>query len=153
LLAGEAAGGVSRPTLVLYPMKCPNRAAERRPEVIQVLRQAGYDRVIDMSGHEKRDKSYFEGTGGKGLCICMECCVRRLRCDTGTAQCADERELAHARDITALFPMSGSWVLPSTHGSDEDGGTCCDACSITIMWVNTSAFFPSSALVTAPTPN
>jgi hypothetical protein len=83
LLAGEAAGGVSRPTLVLYPMKCPNRAAERRPEVIQVLRQAGYDRVIDMSGHEKRDKSYFEGTGGKGLCICIGCGVRWLRCDRG----------------------------------------------------------------------
>jgi hypothetical protein len=45
-------------------MKCPNRAAERRPEVISVLRQAGYERVIDMSGHEKRDKAYFEGTGG-----------------------------------------------------------------------------------------
>ncbi|WIA32530.1 hypothetical protein OEZ86_003343 [Tetradesmus obliquus] len=60
--AGEAAGGVSRPTLVLYPMKCPNRAAERRPEIIQVLRQAGYERVLDMSGHEKRDKAYFEGT-------------------------------------------------------------------------------------------
>ncbi|WIA12391.1 hypothetical protein OEZ85_012437 [Tetradesmus obliquus] len=61
--AGEAAGSVSRPTLVLYPMKCPNRAAERRPEIIQVLRQAGYERVLDMSGHEKRDKAYFEGTG------------------------------------------------------------------------------------------
>jgi hypothetical protein len=66
--SGEAAGGVSRPTLVLYPMKCPNRAAERRPEVIQVLRQAGYERVIDMSGHEKRDKAYFEGTGGAWFC-------------------------------------------------------------------------------------
>uniref|UniRef100_A0A383VAN1 Amidinotransferase n=1 Tax=Tetradesmus obliquus TaxID=3088 RepID=A0A383VAN1_TETOB len=61
--AVEAAGGVSRPTQVLYPMKCPNRAAERRPEIIQVLRQAGYERVLDMSGHEKRDKAYFEGTG------------------------------------------------------------------------------------------
>ncbi|KAF6262117.1 Amidinotransferase-domain-containing protein [Scenedesmus sp. NREL 46B-D3] len=61
--AGEAAGGVSRPTLVLYPMKCPNRAAERRPEVIQVLRQAGYERVVDMTGHESHDQAYFEGTG------------------------------------------------------------------------------------------
>jgi hypothetical protein len=32
----EAAGGVGARTLVLYPMKCPNRAAERRPEIIQV---------------------------------------------------------------------------------------------------------------------
>ncbi|KAF6262116.1 Amidinotransferase [Scenedesmus sp. NREL 46B-D3] len=61
--AGEAAGGVSRPTLVLYPMKCPNRAAERRPEVIQVLRQAGYERVVDLTGHESHDQAYFEGTG------------------------------------------------------------------------------------------
>jgi hypothetical protein len=60
---GEAAGGVTRPTLVLYPMKCPNRAAERRPEIISVLRQSGYERVIDMTGHEKHDKAYFEGTG------------------------------------------------------------------------------------------
>lgn len=64
--AGEAAVGVSRPTLVLYPMKCPNRAAERRTEVIQVLKQAGYPRVVDMSGHEKHDKAYFEGTGALG---------------------------------------------------------------------------------------
>jgi hypothetical protein len=34
--ADEAAGGVGARTLVLYPMKCPNRAAERRPEIIQV---------------------------------------------------------------------------------------------------------------------
>jgi hypothetical protein len=47
-------------------MKCPNRAAERRPEIISVLRQAGYERVLDMTGHEKRDKAYFEGTGEGG---------------------------------------------------------------------------------------
>jgi hypothetical protein len=61
--ADEAAGGVGARTLVLYPMKCPNRAAERRPEIIQVLRSSGYKRVIDMSGHERRDQKYFEGTG------------------------------------------------------------------------------------------
>jgi hypothetical protein len=47
-------------------MKCPNRAAERRPEIISVLRQAGYEHVLDMTGHEKRDKAYFEGTGEAG---------------------------------------------------------------------------------------
>jgi hypothetical protein len=36
--AGEAAGGVRGRSLVLYPMKCPNRAAERRPEIVQVWR-------------------------------------------------------------------------------------------------------------------
>lgn len=34
--AGEAAGGVPTGTLVLYPMKCPNRAAERRQDIIKV---------------------------------------------------------------------------------------------------------------------
>jgi hypothetical protein len=62
--AGEASGGVEQKTLVLYPMKCPNRAAERRPEIIQFLRQQGYGRVIDMTGHEQQDQqAYFEGTG------------------------------------------------------------------------------------------
>eukprot|EP00878_Enallax_costatus_P019111 GHUV01020151.1.p1 GENE.GHUV01020151.1~~GHUV01020151.1.p1 ORF type:complete len:315 (+),score=100.35 GHUV01020151.1:472-1416(+) len=61
--SGEASGGVNQKTLVLYPMKCPNRAAERRPEIVQVLRQQGYGRVVDMTSHEKHDKAYFEGTG------------------------------------------------------------------------------------------
>ncbi|KAF8071339.1 hypothetical protein HT031_001423 [Scenedesmus sp. PABB004] len=61
--AGEAAGGVRGRTLVLYPMKCPNRAAERRAEVVGVLRQGGYDRVVDMTAHERRDGTFFEGTG------------------------------------------------------------------------------------------
>jgi len=50
--AGEAAGGVVEGTLVLYPMKCPNRAAERRPEVIEVLKRRGYTRVVDLSSGE-----------------------------------------------------------------------------------------------------
>lgn len=61
--ADEAVGGVGARTLVLYPMKCPNRAAERRPEIIQVLRGMGYSRVVDMTGHERYDRKYFEGTG------------------------------------------------------------------------------------------
>lgn len=40
--ADEAAGGVGARTLVLYPMKCPNRAAERRPEIIQVCPACWY---------------------------------------------------------------------------------------------------------------
>lgn len=60
--AGEAAGGVAQRTMVLYPMKCPNRAAERRDDIIQVLRAKGYNAVYDMTGHEA-GKKYFEGTG------------------------------------------------------------------------------------------
>jgi hypothetical protein len=42
---GAAAAGGGR-TLVLYPMKCPNRAAERRPDVIAAVQAAHgpYDR-------------------------------------------------------------------------------------------------------------
>lgn len=35
--------------------------------LLQVLRSSGYGRVIDMTGHERRDQTYFEGTGGCGL--------------------------------------------------------------------------------------
>lgn len=58
---GEAAGGVANPTMVLYPMKAPNRQAERRPLVQEVLR-SNYSNLYDMTAHEK-DGKYFEGTG------------------------------------------------------------------------------------------
>jgi len=32
--------------------------------VWQVLRGMGYSRVVDMTGHERYDRKYFEGTGG-----------------------------------------------------------------------------------------
>ncbi|GAX75298.1 hypothetical protein CEUSTIGMA_g2743.t1 [Chlamydomonas eustigma] len=60
--AGEAAGGVKESTLVLYPMKHPNRSAERRRDIIEVLKQRGYAKVFDMSKEESNQK-YFEGTG------------------------------------------------------------------------------------------
>ena len=54
------------PTWVLYPMKCPNRAAERRPELVEFLRaRAQTDvegKLVDMTQLEKEGK-YFEGTG------------------------------------------------------------------------------------------
>jgi hypothetical protein len=60
--AGEGAGGVGASTLVYYPMKCPNRQAERRPDIKGVLAHLGYDRVVDLSGEEAGGR-YFEGTG------------------------------------------------------------------------------------------
>lgn len=57
--AGECPNGS---TLVYYPMKCPNRQAERRDDIMGVLSHMGYDRLVDMSSEEKNDK-YFEGTG------------------------------------------------------------------------------------------
>ncbi|KXZ48175.1 hypothetical protein GPECTOR_30g271 [Gonium pectorale] len=47
---GEAAGGVAEPTLVYYPMKCPNRAAERREDIIKNAFQTHYP-TLDTLGH------------------------------------------------------------------------------------------------------
>lgn len=60
--ANEAAGGCAASTLVYYPMKCPNRQAERREDIQAVLNKMGYDRVVDLTGEEANQK-YFEGTG------------------------------------------------------------------------------------------
>lgn len=68
--AGEG-GGPGAPrgrSLVLYPMKCPNRAAERRPDIIGALHQmagpGGYSQVVDLTGAERAEAPhYFEGTG------------------------------------------------------------------------------------------
>ena len=72
--AAREGGGPNAPserTLVLYPMKCPNRAAERRADVIGAVQAAHgpYARVLDMSAAEKAGggpdgaPQYFEGTG------------------------------------------------------------------------------------------
>lgn len=55
-------------SMVLYPMKCPNRAAERRPDVIGAIQALqGYDRVVDMTPAEKAAApQFFEGTGEAG---------------------------------------------------------------------------------------
>ena len=39
-----------------------DRAAERREDMVGVLRSKGYTRVVDLSGEEARGR-YFEGTG------------------------------------------------------------------------------------------
>jgi hypothetical protein len=40
------------------------------------MRSFGYKRVIDMSGHERRDQKYFEGTGEGAACaeVCETHC-------------------------------------------------------------------------------
>lgn len=51
--------------LVLYPMKCPNRAAERRPELVAWLRSLpGAERELDLTPAEQAAPSTaLEGTG------------------------------------------------------------------------------------------
>jgi hypothetical protein len=61
--AGEAHGCTAERSMVLYPMKCPNRAAERRHDLIDLIRARGYGKFVDFSGLETTEKKYFEGTG------------------------------------------------------------------------------------------
>ncbi len=52
-------------TVILYPMLAPNRRAERRPEIIDIVqRQLGFQcrHLIDLSAHEHEER-YLEGTG------------------------------------------------------------------------------------------
>ncbi len=51
--------------MVLYPMLAPNRQAERRKDIIDVLRRT-YKDVQDFSPHEKHDKA-LESTGA--MCL------------------------------------------------------------------------------------
>ncbi len=75
--AGEGGGGggrgVAGPTLVYYPLKCPNRAAERRVDARAVLeaRLGSGGRLVDLSPAEggalpapfPPAPAFFEGTG------------------------------------------------------------------------------------------
>ena len=49
------------PTLVLYPLLAENRRAERRPDLVELLRPA-YPRVLDFSANERRGR-FLESTG------------------------------------------------------------------------------------------
>lgn len=50
-------------TLVLYPMKAPNRRLERRADIAeQVGRYTPVERVIDLTAHEQEGR-FLEGTG------------------------------------------------------------------------------------------
>ncbi|KIY97987.1 hypothetical protein MNEG_9977 [Monoraphidium neglectum] len=62
---GGGAGASAERTMVLYPMKCPNRAAERRPDIIAALdKLQGYGRLVDLTGAEREEQQRsFEGTG------------------------------------------------------------------------------------------
>ena len=58
-------------TAVLYPMMAPSRRAERRPELIERLRDSGFRvaRTLDLSGWESRGE-FLEGTGSLVLDRC-----------------------------------------------------------------------------------
>jgi hypothetical protein len=53
---------VGERTLVLYPMKSPNRRAERRSDIVDWLKRLHFKRVLDLTSFESRGL-YLEGTG------------------------------------------------------------------------------------------
>lgn len=54
-------GTFSDDTLLLYPMRAPSRRRERRPELVETLRER-YGTVIDLTDAEGSDR-FLEGTG------------------------------------------------------------------------------------------
>ncbi|KCV67930.1 hypothetical protein H696_05656 [Fonticula alba] len=61
--AGATSDSVGNSKLkVLYPMKCENRRRERRPDLVALLSNLGYQETIDMSAPETAGQA-LEGTG------------------------------------------------------------------------------------------
>jgi hypothetical protein len=69
---GEADGGVKEDTLVYYPLKCPNRQAERRDDAMRLLEArllgggggaggGGGGRVVDLSPAERGEAPVLSG--------------------------------------------------------------------------------------------
>ena len=98
---------LSRGALALYPMKCPNRAAERRPELVAWLRALPCARrFLDLTAAEHATPpAALEGTGSLVFdhVLGVAYATRSERCDLVLAQRAKEflgfQEL-HAFDAT-----------------------------------------------------
>ena len=62
--AGEAGGNVEENTLVYYPLKCPNRQAERREDAMRLLEARLGDRggkIVDLSPAERGEAPVLSG--------------------------------------------------------------------------------------------
>ena len=66
--AGEAGGGVKEPTLVYYPLKCPNRQAERREDAMRLLEarlgfgnSSSESKIVDLSPAERGEAPVLSG--------------------------------------------------------------------------------------------
>ena len=98
---------LSHGALALYPMRCPNRAAERRPELVAWLRaQPCARRELDLTDAERATPpAALEGTGSLVLdhVLAVAYMARSERSDAALAQRAADflgfREL-HAFDAT-----------------------------------------------------
>ncbi|MCC5877104.1 MAG: amidinotransferase, partial [Candidatus Sumerlaeia bacterium] len=95
------------PTLVLYPLKAPNRRVERRPELVNGLLRRMYPRVINMSHHEERDR-FLESTGS----LCMHDAHR-------TVYAAISRRTDP--DLAAAWAEKMGYRLVAFHATDANG--------------------------------
>lgn len=124
--AGEGLGGVTDSTLVLYPMKCPNRAAERRPEMIEMLR-GRCGRVLDLSV-EEQNKKYFEGTGkhrGLGNSYRFWSFCRGVsNCELGT----------HLMSVFSFLSSASVWAM--IQPIDPPTQRNCDCCLAHLRWID-----------------
>lgn len=59
------AGKTGRRQMILYPMLADNRRTERRPELLDMLRQS-YDVLLDLAAHENQGR-FLESTGSLAM--------------------------------------------------------------------------------------
>jgi N,N dimethylarginine dimethylhydrolase, eukaryotic len=99
--AGEALGGVQSDTLVLYPMKCPNRCAWARG--------AGGGRRLWLGWHGGQRQRSVLGAPGPN---CHAALSRRAPCTLCVGRVLADEEAAQARAVTpGLHLHSSSSVL------------------------------------------
>jgi hypothetical protein len=101
-------------TAVLYPMMAPSRRAERRVEVLTVLRTAGFRiaRTVDLSGWEARGE-FLEGTGSLVLDRCHRSAYACRSPRTSPAALADFAGRLQYRVIA--FDATGAADEPAYH--------------------------------------
>ncbi|HEU0224222.1 MAG TPA: arginine deiminase-related protein [Steroidobacteraceae bacterium] len=101
-------------TAVLYPMMAPSRRAERRPELVERLRDAGFRiaRTVDLSGWESRGE-FLEGTGSLVLDRCHRIAYACRSPRTTAAALADFAARLGYR--TVVFDARGPAAEPLYH--------------------------------------
>jgi len=101
-------------TVVLYPMMAPSRRAERREEVLETLRAAGFRilRTVDLAGWEAHGE-FLEGTGSLVLDRCHRTAYACRSPRTTPAALADFAERLQYRVIA--FDATGAADEPAYH--------------------------------------
>lgn len=140
--------GLHTPPAATRTAQHPNRSAERRSDIIYALKLRGYDRLLDMSGHEA-ENLHFEGTGGwrrrgphrvrvcgwAGASVGCTACVRAYVCACvragGRACCGRGRRRHHRFCWCSVFLLrrragAGPHQWRGVRGRERARG--CEAC-------------------------